>query len=154
MKNRARYRTLGDLYARTTEQDNDCLLWQGTLDRDGYGQIHGTRGHELAHRRAWELAYGIAIPEGFDVRHTCGSRACVLVEHLDPTPHRIHSLLRSDAGVTCARGHNNWQVRADNGRRICRECQRLHARTVYWANPERERARSRARYWTQKDEHV
>jgi len=136
-------RTLNGIYARATEDDG-CLLWQGELDRYGYGRIRGRdRRRQQVHRRVWELGHGTAIPEGFDVHHTCRRRHCVRVEHLELLPHRDHSLLHHTSGDRCLRGHDDWQVRADNGRRICRECRRLHARTTYWANLERERARKR-----------
>jgi hypothetical protein len=37
------------------------------------------------HRLAWKAAHG-EIPHGKQVRHTCGNRACINVEHLELVP--------------------------------------------------------------------
>lgn len=54
-----------------------CWLWNGFIDRDGYGRAKGG----AASRRAWELTNG-PIPDGLDVLHKCDVRACVRPDHL------------------------------------------------------------------------
>lgn len=61
-----------------------CLLWTGTVDKDGYGrrQIGGRGGRKLyVHRLAYAEAYG-PIPEGMQVRHHCGTPSCYQAAHL------------------------------------------------------------------------
>lgn len=71
-----------------------CRLWQGAVDRDGYGVLTGRgwadeNGHRSnhhrklrAHRWVWELAYG-PIPPGMVVRHKCDNRLCYRLSHLE-----------------------------------------------------------------------
>ena len=88
----------------------DCWQWGGATVR-GYGQFRatGSEGAPVpAHRFAWELAFG-PIPDGADVLHRCGNRACVRPDHLVlwdpaaarqlPTPRQLDILrawLRTD----------------------------------------------------------
>ena len=56
----------------------DCLLWDGNVDKDGYGR-HGWR---LAHRYVWEQEHG-KIPDGMTVDHVCRTRLCVNTDHME-----------------------------------------------------------------------
>ena len=58
-----------------------CWLWTAFIDRDGYGQFWVNGKHELAHRIAWTLSYGL-IPEGMCTLHQCDVPSCVNPEHL------------------------------------------------------------------------
>lgn len=63
---------------------NGCIIWKGTTEAGGYGQIgRGRRGSGMvrAHRLAWEFANG-PIPDGLCVLHKCDVRRCVNPEHL------------------------------------------------------------------------
>lgn len=74
-----------------------CRLWQGAIDRDGYGVLTDnapTRGNSgrsdktyphrkrRAHRWVWEMANG-PIPSGLVVRHRCDNRLCFRLSHLE-----------------------------------------------------------------------
>jgi len=79
-------RTLAD-YPPPTPQPTLCRLWQGAVDRDGYGVF--TRKHQgdkrlykRVHRWVWEQAMG-PIPEGLVVRHRCDNRVCFRLDHLE-----------------------------------------------------------------------
>lgn len=58
----------------------DCHVFTGTKPT-GYGTISVDGEMRLAHRVAWELAYG-AIPPGLWVLHRCDHPPCVRVDHL------------------------------------------------------------------------
>lgn len=64
---------------------NDCWLWRGDVNHNGYGRIAvgaKSEGSVLAHRVAWEIANG-PMPKGiWVVMHKCDTPACVNPAHL------------------------------------------------------------------------
>lgn len=61
-----------------TDDLAECWLWQGPVDRQGYGRL--SRG-VLAHRRAYAIAYGEA-PGRLCVCHSCDTPLCCNPAHL------------------------------------------------------------------------
>lgn len=62
---------------------DECWLWKQKPGAAGYGRLSMGRGNNpaLAHRIAWELAFG-EIPKGVRVRQKCGNRLCCNPAHL------------------------------------------------------------------------
>lgn len=77
-------------YPAPTPQPTPCRLWQGAIDRDGYGCLSGrgkgnSANHHTrlrAHRWVWEAANG-PIPAGLVIRHKCDNRLCIRLSHLE-----------------------------------------------------------------------
>lgn len=114
---------------------NDCHIWTGEKNVQGYGRLRVNGRLALAHRARYEREIG-PIPDGLVLDHfVCdnGAGGCCNPLHCRPVSPR-ENLLRSDRTVasinlaksTCPRGHDlsgdNLRVRADGGRscRICR----------------------------------
>lgn len=78
--------TLSERLKAYSKVDRDCFVWTGYLGRGGYGQItwHGQRWY--AHRAAYFVEHG-EIPDGLQVNHICGNRACINVAHLELVNH-------------------------------------------------------------------
>lgn len=61
---------------------DDCWLWMGYRNTNGYGNFTiGERPH-LAHRVAWSLKWGRPVPEDRRILHECDVPACVNPLHL------------------------------------------------------------------------
>lgn len=64
--------------------DTLCRLWQGAVDRDGYGTrtTNHSNAKKYVHRWVWEMAHG-PIPPGMVVRHRCDNPICFRLSHLE-----------------------------------------------------------------------
>ena len=125
---------------------SSCIQWQGRIAVTGYG----TLGRRLAHRIAYEQAFG-PIPKGLSIDHTCHNeaasqglcqggpcqhRSCVNPNHLTAVSKGQNTLTspltiaaQKASQTECVNGHGftpeNTYRRPDNGVRMCRECRRL-----------------------------
>lgn len=121
----------------------ECWLWPGTVDVQGYGRVNLEGRYRLVHKTVWEYYFG-PVPQGLELDHLCRQRHYGNPGHLEAVT-RKENILRG-AGLTavqsrqthCLRGHEftpeNTYRRASVNRRECRAC---------W--PERKRrARERA----------
>jgi len=81
----AKKTTLGSKYAQEDRgHSTECWIWQGTLDKRGYGRVRGESGKVgRAYRVVYEAHVG-PIPEGLHLHHHCEVKACVNPDHLEP----------------------------------------------------------------------
>lgn len=85
---------LAHLLARAKREDDGCLTFTGARHPTGYGIVRLRGRNWRAHRLVYELALG--IPEGADVHHHCGNRACVEITHLAAIDRRRHRRLHAE----------------------------------------------------------
>jgi hypothetical protein len=60
-----------------------CHIWQGRLNKAGYGLLYFDHRLSPAHRLTWQQKYG-PIPPGMILRHRCDVKCCVNPDHLVP----------------------------------------------------------------------
>jgi hypothetical protein len=120
-----------------------CWLWQGPLDKDGYGTFFLRRFNRRAHRVAY-ANWREKIPAGAHIDHSCRIRHCVNPAHIEPITPRAHAV----RGLTvpainarkthCPRGHP--YDRAYKGCRYCSICEAEKRRRLKaeWRAAERE----------------
>jgi len=59
--------------------DNDCWIWDHSLDTDGYGRWFKKRAFKMFYARAKG-----DVPAGLVLDHVCKNRKCVNPDHLEP----------------------------------------------------------------------
>lgn len=68
------------------DKTEDCWIWNGTRDKDGYGNFWLIDKMVKAHKVSWEIHFG-PIDKGTKVLHRCDNTSCV-----NPTPRRQGSI--------------------------------------------------------------
>lgn len=79
-----------------------CWIWQRSLrKKDGYGQVAINGRRRQAHRFYYERHMG-PIPEGKEIDHLCGVKACVNPDHLKAVeqPENLWRAAMRKAGLT------------------------------------------------------
>lgn len=82
----------------TTTAPDDCWLWTGNQDRNGYGRFRSRKASVdiKAHRAAYRLANG-ELPSL--LRHTCDNPPCVRPDHLLPGDHKSNAADAIERGL-------------------------------------------------------
>lgn len=117
------------------EKTEQCWLWRGTVDGDGYGRRWDpwARKDRKAHRVAYEEIVG-PIPTGLVIDHLCRVRNCVNPAHMEPVTREenIARGLASPNKTHCINGHefNEQNTYRRGRRRHCRVCNRDAARRL------------------------
>lgn len=65
-----------------TYEGNNCLFWEDTKTKDGYGVYFYMHRIYTVHRLVYTMHYGLD-PEGYDIDHLCNNRGCCNPLHLE-----------------------------------------------------------------------
>lgn len=115
-----------DLTRFVVDHVTGCHLWQGHIDKAGYGKVF----RNSAHRACYVAAKG-PVPAGLHLDHLCRTPRCVNPEHLEPVTNKVNilrgvSFSAVNARKThCSNGHpfddaNTYSP--PRGGRTCRAC--------------------------------
>jgi len=130
---------LDRLRARCVIDANGCWLYQGFIQRNGYGEMCCRNQNWRAHRLAYTLAKG-QIHDGHDVCHTCDVKRCCNPDHLWTGPRQLNNRDTTDKGrnknsqkTHCPHGHAYSEYgrvyeHGYKGWRRCIPCQRAKER--------------------------
>jgi HNH endonuclease len=118
----------------SVDGEDDCWLWTGHVERNGYARFTIGRERWGAHRWAYERFVG-PIADGLTIDHLCRVRHCVNPTHMQVVTQFVNNRRAPLVGSTvnaaktsCLRGHPfdevNTYVSPANGQRRCRACRR------------------------------
>ena len=97
--------------------DDECWLWTGAHNQNGYGRFRANGTVALSHRVAYEIEYG-PIPDGLVVRHACDTKACCNPQHLIVGTNHDNMRDAIDRGLLSAQKLKaNWEMVDDIRRR-------------------------------------
>lgn len=119
----------------TPANDNECWVWTGSRDHQGYGRCSIGNRDQRAHRVTYQILVG---DPGVMLDHLCRNPSCVNPAHLEPVTNRVNQargqgfVAANLAKTSCDNGHPydaaNTYFRAGSGRRDCRACGRERQR--------------------------
>lgn len=124
-------------WSRAHEREDGCWIWDGTVDRLGYGWISYESRLRLVHRYAYEMLVE-PIPDGMSIDHLCRNRDCVNPAHMEVVTHKenvhrgVGPTAINAAKTHCKRGHEfteaNTYIIPSTGSRVCKVCRNEYAR--------------------------
>ena len=98
----------------------ECWIWSRCIGTGGYGRAVFEGKHQLAHRVAWQTAFG-PIPERKHVLHRCDNPLCVNPKHLWIGSHKDNMEDRDAKGrqsFTKGKDHGNAKLSDEDVKNI------------------------------------
>src|SRR5215475_1275050 len=84
--------SLDNIVSKGVRQDNGCLLYIHSQQKNGYAFVSYDNKMMPVHRVVFLLS-GKTIPPGFDIHHRCHNKLCIEITHLEAVSRRQHALL-------------------------------------------------------------
>lgn len=68
---------------------DECIPFNGYINKNGYGIIPDGKGNKYAHRVAYEKKFG-KLPYNYIIHHKCKNKKCINADHLEPCTQSDH----------------------------------------------------------------
>lgn len=116
--------------SRYVVNSKGCWVWQGSLDKDGYGTFFLRGAPRRAHRVGYYSVHG-EIKDGNVVNHVCRNPSCVNPQHLQSITVLENNIKDTTSityinsqKVTCPKGHSydKTVTYAGKTQRVCTVC--------------------------------
>lgn len=133
------YAPIEPRFWKFVDKTEDCWLWTGADNGNGYAVFSVSGTNALAHRVSYELVNG-PIPEGLVIDHLCRVRLCVNPAHLEAVTTSVNNKrgLKGDLKekpTHCKLGHEftseNTYIAKAYGTPVCLTCNRERTRMQY-----------------------
>jgi len=121
-----------DRFWAQVQKTEQCWLWIGGTDKDGYGSMRAKLGGRLfrrAHRNSYSLHSGEIVQDGMVVMHSCDTPKCVNPDHLSvgtPRDNMIDKITKGRAGSPSGANSVKAKLSEAEVRKICAD-PRTHA---------------------------
>ena len=120
---------------------NECWLWVGPKNRDGYscpylGRIGKTPHKTFGHRAVWRMLRG-EIPDRMTIDHLCLVKHCVNPDHMQIVTNEsnveLGAVVQGERSTECRRGHPRTPENTHymKNQRTCAVCRRESAQAKY-----------------------
>jgi hypothetical protein len=141
----------------TPEPNSGCYLWDGTVDKDGYGKLKRGGVDLRAHRYVYQLVHRY-LPDDMLVCHSCDVPSCINPAHLflgtcaenladmsRKGKYRNNRMLRE----FCPNGHRRTEENTYlfRGKQLCRDCRAQNDLARYARDGDKRRQAAMDYYW-------
>lgn len=94
-----------------TNAFSGCLIFTGSKNQDGYGQVKNGGKTIRVHKWVWEKTNG-AVPNGLEIRHSCNNPSCIYIGHMSLGTHKDNMQDKVRAGNSKKMGRGIRHPRA------------------------------------------
>jgi hypothetical protein len=127
-KGRRSFYTIAYLRTRCAADENQCWVWQGARQSNGYGVVgRNQTGTRMIHRVMYILTFGM-ISHEVEIDHLCRNRACANPEHMELVTHAENcrrGIAYHERPTHCKHGHaytpENTYI-TPTGYYVCQTC--------------------------------
>jgi hypothetical protein len=142
--------------------ESGCIIWTGSIRRNGYGRFRYNGKIGTAHRWIYQYHHG-EISKKLYIDHICRVKSCVNINHLRAVTPKQNAIENNVGPIAinavktkCVNGHEYTKdnlYTTPNGYRACKECRKNNMRRYRKQDPEYFKCISK-NYWDKNKERL